>query len=48
MAAAGQRLSKTKVWVLPADVCIKVKSTIEIAAKQRISTESTLDMNCSL
>lgn len=34
MAAAGQRLSKTKVWVLPADVCIKVKSTIEIAAKQ--------------
>lgn len=27
MAAAEQRLSKTKVWAFPADVCVKVKST---------------------
>lgn len=35
MAAAEQRLSKTKVWAFPADVCVKAKSNInEIAAKQ--------------
>lgn len=27
MAAAKKRLSKTKVWALPADVCVKFKST---------------------